>query len=140
MGLIVMPMNVMAYSTLAPYLRPDGSSLMSLFRSLGGSVGISLLVTVLGRMQQVNHAELGTHITDQSVPAVDLSALADRFPSFGTGVMAVIDGEVNRQAMMIAFLDSFVLLFWMLLVFAPMVFLLKRAKAGVPQGQPMLSE
>ena len=54
--------------------------------------------------------------------------------------MAVIDGEVNRQAMMIAFLDSFVLLFWMLLVFAPMVFLLKRAKAGVPQGQPMLSE
>ena len=140
MGLIVMPMNFMAFSTLAPYLRPDGSSLMSLFRSLGGSVGISVLVTVMGRMQQVNHAEIGANITDQSVPGIDLPALADRFPSLGTGVMAVIDGEVNRQAMMIAFLDSFVMLFWMLLLFAPMVFLLKRAKAGPPSGQPMMSE
>jgi DHA2 family multidrug resistance protein len=48
----------------------------------------------------------------------------------GGAAMAVINGEVNRQALMIAFLDNFYLLSWVLLAFAPLPLLLKKPQKG----------
>ncbi len=45
MGMIFSPMQLMTFSTLEPQVRPDGASLFSLARSLGGSLGISIIVT-----------------------------------------------------------------------------------------------
>jgi DHA2 family multidrug resistance protein len=126
MGMIFSPMNLMAFSTLPPLLRPDGSSLLSLFRSLGGSIGISVIVTLLARNQQIAHADIGAHINSGTIPGFDWSGMLDRLGGMGTGVLAMIDSEVNRQAMMIAFLDDFKLLTWMLIAFSPIPFLLKR--------------
>ena len=57
----------------------------------------------------------------------------------GGAAMAMINGEVSRQAMMIAFLDNFYVLTWVLLAFAPLPFLLKKAKKGVPAEKlPMM--
>ena len=127
-GMIVSPMNVMAFSTISPALRPDGSSLMALFRSFGGSVGISLIVTFLSRNQQVSHADLAAHITATTLPSLDLPAMADRLPGLGAGLMQMIDGEINRQAMMIAFLDNFYVLAWVMIAFAPLPLLLKKPR------------
>jgi len=123
-GFITAPMNLLAFSTLDPALRPDGSSLSSLFRSIGGSVGISIIVTMLARNQQVSHADLAAHVTASSLPGMDLSGL----PAIGSGLFAMIDGELARQSLMIAFLDNFYMLSWMLLVFTPLPFLLKKAR------------
>jgi DHA2 family multidrug resistance protein len=133
-GLIVSPMNVMAFSSLSPQLRPDGSSLMALFRSFGGSVGISLIVTMLSRNQQVSHADLAAHVTADAMPGVDLPAVVDRLPGIGEGALAMINGEVSRQALMIAFLDNFMMLFWIMLIFAPLPLLLKKPKP-LAQGE-----
>jgi DHA2 family multidrug resistance protein len=127
-GMIVSPMNVMAFSSLSPQLRPDGSSLMALFRSFGGSVGISLIVTLLARNQQVSHADLAAHVTANSVPGFDLPAVVDRLPGIGSGLLEAINGEVSRQALMIAFLDNFYLLTWLMLAFAPLPLLLKKPR------------
>jgi DHA2 family multidrug resistance protein len=131
-GLIVSPMQVMAFATLNPRLRPDGSSLMTLFRSFGGSIGISVIVTMLSRNSQVSHADLASHITATSIPAVDLPSVVNRMGEAGGGVMAMINGEVSRQAMMVAFLDNFYMITWILLAFAPLPLLLKKAK---PMGK-----
>ncbi len=139
-GLIVSPMNLMAFSTLDPALRPDGSSLMALFRSLGGSIGISLIVTLLGRIQQVSHADLSAHVTSTSIPAIDLPAVVDRLPGIGTGLLAAIDAEVNRQALMIAFLDNFYVLTWILLVIAPLPLLLKKPDRSARPVQQVVHE
>ena len=40
----------------------------------------------------------------------------------------MIEAELSRQALMIAFLDNFYMLSWMLLVFTPLPFLLKKAR------------
>lgn len=127
-GLIVAPMNLLAFATLPPALRPDGSSLMALFRSLGGSIGISIIVTMLARNQQESHAGIGAHLTASSIPAVDLPSAVDRMQGLGAGVMMAIEGEVSRQAMMIAFLNNFYLLTWVLLIFAPLPLLLRKPK------------
>ena len=130
-GMIVSPMNLLAFATLRPGMRPDGSSLMALFRSLGGSIGISMIVSIMARNQQVSHSDLAAHVTSTSIPAIDLPSVVDRLPGIGTGVMAAINGEVTRQAAMIAFLDNFYFLTWLLLAFAPLPLLLRKA-ARVP--------
>jgi DHA2 family multidrug resistance protein len=138
-GFILSPMNMIAFATLPAALRPDGSSLMALFRSLGGSIGISVIVTLLARNQQISHADLSSHVTADIVPSIDLPALVDRVPGVGNAVIAMLDGEVSRQALMIAFLDDFKLIAWMLLVFAPLPFILKKpSRTG--QAPPPLGE
>lgn len=138
-GLIVAPMNLLAFATLSPALRPDGSSLMALFRSLGGSVGISIIVTMLARMQQSSHAALASHVTASSIPAVDLPATVDRMQGAGAGVMVAMDSEVTRQAMMISFLDIFHVIAFVLLLFAPLPLLLRRMRSA-EAPQPMHAE
>lgn len=139
-GMIVSPMNVMAFSSVPPDARPDGSSLMALFRSFGGSVGISLIVTFLARNQQVSHADLAAHITATTLPTIDLPAVVDHLPGLGSGLMQAIDGEIGRQAMMIAFLDNFYVLAWVMMAFAPLPLLLRKAKPLPPGAKVPVAE
>jgi DHA2 family multidrug resistance protein len=133
-GFITSPMNVVAFSTLDPALRPDGSSLSSLFRSMGGSVGISVIVTMLSRNQQVSHADLAAHVPANMVPGNLVDAI-QWMPKMGA-VTAMIDGEVSRQALMIAYLDNFTMLTWVLLAFTPLPFLLNRPRLGGQAAPP----
>lgn len=119
-GMVVGPMNLMAFGTLPASLRPDGSSLIALFRSLGGSIGISVIVTMLSRNQQVSHSDLASHVTVDVLSATDLPSVADQ--------LVGINAEVGRQALMIAFLDNFYMLGWVLLAFVPLPLLLRKAK------------
>jgi DHA2 family multidrug resistance protein len=133
-GFITAPMNVLAFTTLSPELRPDGSSLSSLFRSIGGSVGISIVVTMLARNQQVSHADLAAHVPASLIPGGNLAGAITAMPQLG-GIAAMVNAEISRQATMIAFLDDFYMLTWILLAFAPLPFLLKRVnlpKQGAP--------
>lgn len=136
-GAIVAPMNLIAFATLDPALRPDGSSLMALFRSLGGSIGISIIVSQLARNQQISHADVASHVTADIVPSIDLPAVVAQAPGIGGGLMAMIDGEVTRQAMMISFLDVFHMLVWVLVAFAPLPFLLKNPRQAVMPRVPV---
>src|SRR3546814_9460032 len=43
MGLIFIPLNTMAFATLGSTYRTDGASLLNLVRSVGASVGISVV-------------------------------------------------------------------------------------------------
>lgn len=133
-GMIVAPMNMIAFGTLHPSLRPDGSSLMALFRSLGGSIGISIIVSQIARSQQVSHADIAGNVTGTLLPSIDLPAMVDRVPGIGSGVLALIDGEVSRQALMIAYLDNFYMLTWILVAFIPLPFLLKKPQQPTKQA------
>jgi DHA2 family multidrug resistance protein len=126
LGMVFAPMNLIAFATIKPELRPDGSSLLSLFRNIGGSFGISFIVTTLARNQQVSHSDIAANVTSGSVPGVDLPSVLDRLPGLGSGVLEMINGEVSRQAAMIAYLDNFYAMFWLLLIMAPLPFLLKK--------------
>lgn len=128
LGLIFSPMQLMTFSTLDPQVRPDGASLFSLARSLGGSVGISFIVTNMSRSQQINHAEIGSHVTNSSIPGFDWSGMIERMGASGEGVMVMINGEVSRQATMVSFLNSFMMIAVMMALLAPLPFLLKRAR------------
>ena len=93
------------------------------------SVGISAIVTILARNQQISHADLASHIKDQNLPADP--NLLQALGGAGDAVMAMIDGEVNRQALMIAYLDDFWLMAIVTALAIPLVLLLRKPKGPV---------
>lgn len=136
MGLVFMPLNVTAFSTLPPRLRTEGASLLNLVRSLGASVGISVTTILLARNIQINHEELGGRITAQSLSGID-GATLDRFQSLGETAVAVVDAEVNRQAAMIGYINDYWLMMWMALATVPFVFFLRTSR---PASKPSAAE
>jgi MFS transporter, DHA2 family, multidrug resistance protein len=138
MGFVFIPLNGVAFSTLPARLRTDGSSLLYLFRSLGGSMGISIMTTMLARNIQTSHADLAGHVTATSMPTIDPSS-ADRLGSLGEAALQLMNLEINKQAAMIAYLDDFKLMMVVLIAISPLVLFLKPTKP--PPGQaPVIAD
>lgn len=137
MGLVFIPLNVSAFSTLPPHLRTDGSSLLNLARSLGASVGISITTILLAANIQRGHEEIGSHITSATLSNIDLSTV-DRFQSAADMAMRMIDNEVNRQAAMVAYVDDFYLMMWLALAAVPLTFFMRRSRPQAPQAGPAI--
>ena len=129
MGLVFMPLNAMAFATLSPLFRTDGASLLNLFRSIGASAGISMVTMFLQRNGQISHADLAQHVTDQTLPSMSIGQI-EAFGTLSDSAMAMVNAEVTRQAMMIAFIDDFYLMAIISIAVLPLVLLLKR-----PRGQ-----
>ncbi len=127
MGLTFMPTNLMAFATLSPQYRTDGSSVMYLMRSMGGSIGISMTTTVLTRSIQTNHEAIAGSVTSSSMAVID-PAMADRWSQYGDAAMRILDLEVTRQAAMIAYLNDFKLMMLVVLAFMPLILLLRPPK------------
>ena len=127
LGFVFVPINLIAFATLAPAFRTDGTTLMTLFRNLGSSFGISAIVTMLARNIQTSHADIAASVTSFNLQ-FDPASIAAQLGSTGATAMAMLDGEVNRQAAMIAYLDNFYILFWLLVCIVPIPFVLKRPR------------
>ena len=131
LGLIFVPMNTAAFGTLAARFRTTAAALFNLSRSVGGSVGISIMTLMLARNLQVSHSDLASHVTDYSLPPVDPAITQGIPPATDTALM-MLDNEINRQAMMIAYIDDFYLMMILTLCVAPLLLLLKKARPPQP--------
>ena len=131
LGFVFVPLNMVAFSTLAPRFRTDGTTMMTLFRNLGSSFGISAIVTTLGRNIQTSHSDIAANVTSFNVSALDPASVAGQFGSIGSAAMMILNGEVTRQAAMVAYLDNFYMMFWLVLFIAPLSWVLKRPKPVV---------
>jgi len=139
-GLIFVPLNTLAFATVAPAFRTEAASFYSLLRNLGGSVGVSLSIGVLARQTQIAHADLGSAVSPFTVPGADPN-LARALGATGDTVVALLDSAVNGQAAMIAYLDDFVLMMWLALAAIPMIFLLRRPRAApAANAEPVAME
>jgi DHA2 family multidrug resistance protein len=132
-GLIFVTMQSLAFATLQPALRTSAASLLNLSRNIGGSIGIAIVGSQLVRMTQVAHADIASNVTAGTIPTFDPGFL-ERIGQQGDIAPAVINAEVTRQAVFIAYLDDFWLMMWITLAALPLVLLLKKARA--PQGGP----
>lgn len=123
-----MPLNLIAFSTLPQNVRTDGSSLISLSRSLGSSLGVAATSVLLARSVQVNHAEVGASITRLSVP-LDLDRI-NAFGRAGEAAYRVADAMVNEQAVMLAYLNDFKAIAWVCFLATPFLLLVRVNRPG----------
>src|SRR3954464_1817831 len=133
LGFIFVPLQALAFASLPPAYRTTGASLLNLARNIGGSVGISVVTFLLARNLQVSHADLAGHINWAAIPAGAQNMLSQVGGAADT-VMAMLNGEISRQALMIAYLDDFYAMMWVTRAGMPFVGLPRppRRHAGGP--------
>ena len=131
MGLLFIPLNLMAFATLSAEHRTEGASLLNLARNIGGSVGISIVTTLLARNLQTNHETLGARLPDLGLTSTDpiVSAVTGATTD---QALSIADLMVNQQAAMIAYLNDFKLMMILTLGAIPLVLLLKRSTGRGP--------
>ncbi len=132
LGLVFVPLSTIAFATIDPAYRADATSLFSLVRNIGSSIGISMVTLMLTRNVQVNHADIGTAISpfnpnfNMVVPPGTLTA----------ATLQQMEGLVSTQALMISYIDDFYLMMVITLCALPLAFMLKKAQPRVmPPGE-----
>jgi DHA2 family multidrug resistance protein len=125
LGLVFVPLSTVAFATLEARYRTDATSLFSLVRNIGSSIGISIVSAMLVRNVQVNHSELSAYINpfDPNLWAASPAAAGG-----DPAALSQIDGLVNIQALMISYVNDFKLMMIVTLFALPLVFLLRKPK------------
>ena len=124
-GFVFPPLTAIAFASLPPALRNDAAGLFSLVRNLGSSVGISMVVTMLSRATQANHAQLAERI-DPTGLALRLAIESGAWQLDSPEGLAGVHAEVLRQATLLAFLQDFRLMTWVSLAALPLLLLMRR--------------
>jgi len=137
LGLVFVTMQSLAFATLAPRMRTHAASLLNLSRNIGGSIGISLVTTLLARNMQTAHADMAGHITEQVLPTIS-GGVINQLGLPASSALALIDAEITRQAAFIAYIDDFWIMMWLTFASIPLVLLLRPAKAA-PSGEPKVA-
>jgi len=126
-------LQVIAFATLKPELRTEGTALLSLLRNVGSAVGISICEALLVHNTQVQHAALAKFVTPLNRAFADLGVAGHLVAPTTSQGQQVMNGLINQQAQIVAYADDFKL---MLLTSLPMLLLLlimRRPKHG--QGE-----
>jgi MFS transporter, DHA2 family, multidrug resistance protein len=138
MAFLFVPINTAAYAFLPRDKNNAASGLMNLARNIGGSVGISVVTTMLDRRSQMHMTDLSGHLSASNpVLQARLKALGAMVQSHGGGPpgssplpYAIIEGAVARQAAMLSYIDCFWFLGVAILCMVPMVFLMRKSRPG----------
>jgi DHA2 family multidrug resistance protein len=133
-GMVFVPLSTATFGTLSPEMRAQGTSLYSLVRNIGSSIGISLVQTLLTRNTVIAHSALSERVTAAS-PAWTNPATAKLFDVHSPGGAAFLDLAVTRQASMIAYIDDFWFMLYLTLTVIPLLLLIRppRRTAGAEQ-------
>jgi DHA2 family multidrug resistance protein len=103
MGLIFVPLNVVAFATLPAQLRYEGTALLSLLRNIGSAIGISIFEVLLTNGTQVEHSVLAPFASPLNRA---LQAVPSLSPATPHGA-AVMDQMINYQAQVIAYNNDY---------------------------------
>jgi DHA2 family multidrug resistance protein len=142
-GLMFVPLSILAYSTLRRDLQQDATALFTMFRNVLGSVGISVSTAMITSRTQAHMAYLGYHTSHanpnfretlsqltRAIQGLGATASVAAQRAFGQAYQTLI-----AQASFLAYKDVF--LYCALLAFAltPLTFLFSGVKkAGGPPG------
>ena len=142
MGFYFVPLSAVAIGVVSKEKMGDASALFNLMRNLGGSVGVALAVTLLSRRSQFHQHILTSHISPYDPQTQEqFSYLWRRLVQSGVDPLSaqaqagqLIYMEVQRQSLLMAFLDNFWIIGMAALVCVPLIFFMRRFKGGAMVG------
>ena len=130
-GFIFVPVNLVAFSTIAPLLRTDASAMMNLLRNIGAAIFVSVTTTVLGASVQIVHSEMAANITpfNRALGVNEPSMMWNPNMPFG---LQQLDTVINRDALQIAYANDFLFLFYASLPVLFFVWLMQKPQLQEP--------
>ncbi|MGH8802188.1 MAG: DHA2 family efflux MFS transporter permease subunit [Casimicrobiaceae bacterium] len=129
-GFVFVPLSAIAFATLPRGLATEAAGVYSLVRSIGASIGISIVSVSLARSSQVNWELLRGYINPYRFQ-VQQFLHPPGTPAGGVG-LAVLAQEVARQAAMLGLLHAFWIIVASFFVMIPLVMLLKPGRGPRP--------
>jgi DHA2 family multidrug resistance protein len=139
LAFLFIPINVSAFAYVPKEMTNMGTGIINLARNVGASVGIATVTTLLERRTQAHTARLMEHVNPFSEAYRNmLAGLKASLMASGASIAdatakatGMINGMVQRQAAMLAFLDNFKLLGVVFLIVLPILLMLKKPKGRV---------
>ena len=133
LGLLFIPLQVLAFATLPAQFRTDGASLFSLFRNLGAAIGVSVTSSVLVHNTQALHEEIGGAVNPFNRALLHSGGAVARLwdPATQHGA-AMLDRVIHQQAQIIAYADDYKM---MIFTTAPILLLLLLMRRSRPAGK-----
>jgi len=137
-GMTTVPLSTIMFRFLPTDQSSNAAGIYALVRNEGGSIGIAISSTFLERSAQTHQAYIGAHMSASNPLAVQaaqsLAAAHGTIASSGSASnnayagLAMLYGQVQRQAALLAYMDQYRMFAYMLVCLLPLVFLLKRPK------------
>lgn len=123
-GIILVPIQVIAFPSLDPHRRTEATAVYNLVRSIGASVGISGALALYVRTSSVMHAQLAEQVTPYSRA---LQAQAPGGWSIATTqALARLDKEIDMQSAIIGYTGDFRLFALVALAALPLLLFIGR--------------
>jgi DHA2 family multidrug resistance protein len=134
-GFLFVPLTTMSMKTLPNELMGAGTGLYSLLRNLGGSLGISMVTTLLTRDEQAHQDMLGAHLNPSNPLYWNrLQSLSGFFSVHGgpanaaQSAMGLMYRNLVQQATLASYIDDFRLLAYLSLFCIPFLFFFRNVK------------
>lgn len=130
LGMVMVPLSTIAFSTLKAELRTEAAGLFSLLRTLGSAIGISIAITWYTRGSQRYWNQLSGEINLQHAALNHYLTALHLDPQQPLSI-ALLATELSRQAAMLSFVNVFAMISMSFVLMIPLVLLLKHHKQEV---------
>jgi DHA2 family multidrug resistance protein len=142
LAFLFIPINTVAFLGVPPEKSNNASAIINMMRNIGGSFGIALATTLVARRQQYHQSVLIEHVTpyssqyDQTIQAMQQAFAASTANAADAlqRAQALLYLTVQKQAVMLSYIDSFWALGVLAAVLVPLCFVMRRPQpqAGAP--------
>jgi DHA2 family multidrug resistance protein len=137
LGFVFVPLATVAMGTLPDFQIGNASGLYNLFRNIGGSIGISIVETIIARHEQVHRNYLVHTLSPQNhrfrraIHALQ-ALMRQHYNAVGAlhRAFQVIQLSVDQQAALLSYIDDFHYLAFAAIATVPVAFALKKISAG----------
>ena len=138
LAFLFVPNSTLSYSTMPRALNPDATALYSMFRNIGGSIGIAVTTSIVSGRIQAHRAYLVDHLTplDPAFPGflgryeTTLRTLGHAADQTHGLAMGLINKTLNLQSAVMAYSDVFALSAAACFIVVPMTLLFNAGVAG----------
>jgi DHA2 family multidrug resistance protein len=138
-GMVFVPLTTATMSNLSNEQMGNASGLFNLLRNIGGSIGISMVDTMLARHQQIRYSELVPFLNPESKRYRNLFEQLYGYMSRHAPpnvakdrAYSLLERTVERQAAVLSYIDVFRYLALVVFLCIPIIFFMKKVKAKGP--------
>ena len=127
-GLIWVPLSIVTFSQLTPQETAEGSAIFHLVRNFGSSIFISVSIAIMLTYGQVNYADMSQFVSPLNEAFGFQEEMGAQWSYDSTAGLAALGGEIQRQSIMIGYINAFWAFAVVSFIACPLIFLVQLKK------------
>jgi len=136
MAFVFVPLTILTMESIPKAETGYATSLYSVMRNIGSSVGVSFVTTWVARRSQFHQSILAAHVTSYDLQTQQFLGLArglffhqgSDWNMAGSRSLDVLYGMLRQQAALISFIEVFRIMGFLFLATVPLVLLMRKAR------------